>query len=171
MFLKLFLYTALAIGIAFGSFRSPIDYSYHDLKDYLAMLTAVSGMVFTIMGIWIAFIYPNALSRLVNPERVAVADFSDTLDDTRRLEQIVAAVLQSAFVMIVSLLLILTKTFAHAWLANTSYLAVAKASSVGIVITITLIQFEAVFWVVVSNVMFINELHRKRQDRKSEDMG
>lgn len=171
MFTKLFLYVALAVVIAFLAFKSSVSFSYQDLKDYLSMLTAVSGMVFTIMGIWIAFIYPNALSRLVNPVKVAVADFSDTLDDTKRLEKIVAAVLQSAFVMLVSLLLILAKTFLYSWLASTPYLALAKASSAGIVITITLIQFEAVFWVIISNVMFINELHRKRQDRKSEELG
>ena len=40
----------------------PIDYKYDDYKDFINILINISGMIFTIMGIWIAFLYPNALS-------------------------------------------------------------------------------------------------------------
>ena len=53
-----------------------LTYSFNDLKDYMNVLLGISGMVFTIMGIWIAFLYPNALSRIVDPNKIKTADFA-----------------------------------------------------------------------------------------------
>ena len=59
---------------------------YNDFANYCTLLVSVSGMVFTIMGIWLAFLYPNALQRIVNPKTIETVDFTEQLEDTRRLE-------------------------------------------------------------------------------------
>lgn len=64
---------------------------------------------FTIMGIWLAFLYPNALQRIVNPKTIETVDFTEQLEDTRRLEAIVGSVLKSSFVMITLLVVYLVK--------------------------------------------------------------
>ena len=88
---------------------SDINYVYNDFANYCTLLVSVSGMVFTIMGIWLAFLYPNALQRIVNPKTIETVDFTEQLEDTRRLEAIVGSVLKSSFVMITLLVVYLVK--------------------------------------------------------------
>ncbi|MBY4696661.1 hypothetical protein K6W21_21570 [Burkholderia latens] len=162
-------YVVAFIVLGYIYFIVPVNYGLSDFKNYTDVLLAVSGMVFTIMGIWIAFLYPNALSRIVDPKKIAVADFSESLTDARRLEAIVASVLKSAlavmFVLASYLLkIIICKT---AFYANNVILI--KSIALSSVTMLSIIQLEAVWAVVWANVMFINDLHRKRQERKADE--
>ncbi|MCV2350443.1 hypothetical protein [Paucibacter sp. Y2R2-4] len=145
-----------------------IEYKYDDLKDFIGLLIQIAGMVFTIMGIWIAFLYPNALSRLVNPEKIETADFSETLSETRRLEKIVAAVLMSAAVAVGLSLVIFFKVVLWKTGIYFEHRLAIKSAALAFVGLCTIIQLEAVGSVILANVIFINDLHRKRQDRKAE---
>lgn len=168
MLLKMFLYLAVLVGSGVAAARIPIAYKYDDLRDYIGLLSGVSGMVFTIMGIWIAFIYPNALSRLVNASKIVNADFSDTLEDTKRLENIVAAVLKSALVACGLILIVLTKVAIWKTSFYAEYASLIKAGAFSVVVLATVVQIEAIASVIFANVMFINDLHRKRQDREAD---
>ena len=169
MIFRYILYLAISVGVYWIGNHFTINYKYEDYKDFLTLISGVSGMVFTIMGIWIAFLYPNALSRLVNPTKIITADFSDSLADAKRLENIVAAVLKSAFVMISALLITMTKIFLYLTPIYIEYRFEIKYSALAVLVFITIMQIEAVFSVIISNVMFINELHWRRQDRKSQE--
>ena len=52
----------LLIAIKWGS-----SYNYNDIKDILSTLQNISVMIFTIAGIWLAYIYPKAISGIVKP--------------------------------------------------------------------------------------------------------
>lgn len=166
MILRAIGYPAIFLLIFVVSKKLAVDFKYEDLKDYLGILSNVSAMVFTLMGIWIAFLYPNALARLVNPKTIEIADFSETLEDTRRLESIVGAVLKSAIVMICAMSIALAKIFIHKtgfYLEHQSVLKHLALSAAGLM---SIVQLEAVMGVVFANVMFINDLHRKRHDKE-----
>lgn len=169
MIVRLIVYGALAAGGFGASLHWNQDFRYEDYRDFLTLLSAVSAMVFTIMGIWIAFLYPNAISRILSPETLVAADFSESGSDSRRLEKIVGAVLLSALVMVVALLIILLKIVLSATPLYVEYRSHLKATALSALIFITCIQFEAIFHVVISNVMFINDLHSKRQSRQAEE--
>ena len=169
MLIRVFSYIGVAIAFFFWQAKFPIEYQYVDFKDYLNLLASISGMVFTIMGIWIAFLYPNALSRLVSPGKIAAADFSETLEDTKRLENIVAAVLTSALVMVAALAVTFAKITLHKAPLFTEHTIFFKGAALSILLVMTMVQIEAVFSVVLANVRFINELHRKRNDRQAEE--
>ena len=124
-------------------------------------------MVFTIMGIWIAFLYPNALSRIIDP-KITTVDFSESLQETKRLEALVSSVLKSAFVIILLMLIYLGKVL----LFKTNYYLVHASLIKDLVLSTTVLlsymQCEAVFYVMYSNIMFLNDLHNKREDRKAD---
>lgn len=162
-------YLCLAVACYFASVEFGHDYKYEDYKDYLTLISAVSGMVFTIMGIWIAFLYPNAISRIVNSEKLIVKDFSESKSDSKRLEGIVGAILTSSLVMIAALLITLAKIILWMTPIYTAYKLQFKSGALSIAVFITLVQIESVLHVIFSNVMFINDLHFKRQDRQSEE--
>lgn len=145
------------------------DYNYSDLEKYMELLLTVSAMVFTIMGIWIAFLYPNALNKIVNPKKVEYADFNDSLNETKRLEGLVASVLRSAFVVTAVVLIFLSELVFSFFLTNSEYFLSVKQLVVSLVIVLTFLQLESVFYVMYSNVMFINELHNKREEREADD--
>ena len=146
-----------------------VRYAYADFKASADMLLNVSGMVFTIMGIWIAFLYPNALSRLADPQRIRSADFSATLGETRRLEAIVASILKSGLVVVG----ILTMFFAIVVLRGSSFGAAHwdefKALALGLLTTLVAMQLDAVASVAYANIMFINDLHGKREARQANE--
>lgn len=144
-------------------------YSYSDYKDYLALLAGLSGMVFTIMGIWIAFLYPNAMSRIVSSERLVARDFSESRSDAKRLESIVGAVMISALIMLAILFVTLLKIIVMMLPLYLVYKEGIKSGALAVAVFMTLIQMESVINVVISNVMFINDLHFRRQVRQSED--
>lgn len=126
-------------------------------------------MVFTIMGIWIAFLYPNAMNRIVSPNKLIAKDFSESQSDSKRLESIVGAIMTSALVMITALLITLAKIVIFVTPIYVDYRFEFKSAALAAVIFITLAQLESVFRVVLSNIMFINDLHFKRQVRKSDE--
>ncbi|WP_236233059.1 hypothetical protein [Pseudomonas tohonis] len=140
-----------------------------DFSAVLDRLFDVSSMVFTLMGIWVAFLYPNALLRLTNPNKIETADFSETLGETKRLEAIVAAILKSAAVVCVILLVELSQLTLHATSLYKEHSRPFNLTAFSVAITLSAIQLEAVMYVIFSNVMFINDLHSKRENREGDE--
>lgn len=138
-------------------------FTYSDFKDYCSTLLAISGMVFTIMGIWIAFVYPNAIKRLQDPDKIKIADFTATMQDTRRLESIVGSIMESGAVAISITLIYLLKLILSGLPIFLEYREAIKAIAAGFVIFLTLVQCSAVFSVIYANYLFIDDLHTRRE--------
>ncbi|WP_341914751.1 hypothetical protein [Polaromonas sp. YR568] len=132
-------------------------------------MSGVSGMVFTIMGIWIAFLYPNAMSRILTPSKLVAVDFSESRSDAKRLELIVGAVMASALVMLGALLITLAKILLQMTPIYVEHRIQFKAAALSCLLFITFAQMESIFHVVLSNIMFINDLHFRRQGREADE--
>lgn len=166
---RVLLYSCISIVAYYVYVRWQPRFSYSDYKDYLTSLSGISGLVFTIMGIWIAFLYPNAISRIADPNKLIAKDFTESKSDAKRLESIVGAIMTSAIVAVLVLLITLTKTLLGSTSIYTEFHTNLRAIAIAAAIFLTLIQLESVFHVVISNVMFINDLHFKRQNRQSDE--
>lgn len=167
--MKYYAYVISLLFFTFMFFYFNVNYSYLDLKDYLSTLLTISGMIFTIMGIWIAFLYPNALQRLVNTTTIENADFSGTLEDTKRLESLVASVLRSIFIATSIMLIYLAKIIITGFPFFQEYILFIKSFSLSFVIMLGVFQLESVFYVIYSNIMFVNDLHNKKEDREADN--
>ncbi|AZO83692.1 hypothetical protein BOO88_10555 [Stutzerimonas stutzeri] len=150
------------------SYKYGVSYSYSDFKDYGNNLLAISGMVFTIMGIWVAFIYPNAILRLQAPSKIKNADFTQTLEDTRRLESIVGCIMKSAFVATALCLVFLIKILASSTPLYKENIQLIKSLVLGVTMLLTILQGSAVASVMYANFMFIEDLHRRRESRQGD---
>lgn len=119
------------------------------------------------MGIWIAYVYPNAVLKIVQPSSVA-AIFSD--EDLKRVRLLVGVVVFSALILVLLLLGVSVKTF----LIKTSLFTLNKTFFVGIglwcMLLIIYAQLLCVYIVVASSVNFIIDLKnlnvRKRLSEK-----
>ena len=151
---------ALVLWISF-SYRN--DLTYADMEPLLSILQNTSAMVFTIMGIWIAYLYPNAIIRILQPSKVE-AVFSE--EDEERVIQIVGVVALSAAV--IGLLII--GTAAVPLLAKSSlyhgYPAFVKGTGLFLIFTLCYAQLFSVYIVFASNLNFIIHIGNLRTKQK-----
>ena len=170
MKIKLFKYVFLfLIAFLFLNYFN-LDYSFSDFKEYTTILVGISGMVFTIMGIWIAFLFPNALNRIVDP-KITTIDFSEALGDTKRLESIVFSVLKSCMALVGISIVFLLKVLFYKTIFYSLHMSIIKSLALSWIVVLSVLLFESVIHVAVSNINFLNDLHKKREDRElDEDM-
>ncbi|WP_456025983.1 hypothetical protein [Pseudomonas capeferrum] len=83
-----------------------IDIDAGSISNILGLLVAIAGAIFTIMSIWVAFLYPNVLKTLKGENLVNV-DFSAGGEDTARLKEIISVIVQSASTMIAAVVLLI----------------------------------------------------------------
>ncbi|EJY1965111.1 hypothetical protein OFV41_002484 [Escherichia coli] len=107
------------------------------------------------MGIWIAYVYPNAVLKIVQPSKVT-AIFSD--DDLKRVRLLVGVVISSALILLVLLTGVTLKTF----LTKTNIFAQHRQvfTGIGIWCLLALIyaQLFCIYAVIASSVNFIIDL-------------
>ena len=82
--------------ITYISYDFRLNVEFKDVESLISTLQNTSAMIFTIMGIWIAYVYPNAVLRIIQPSKVAVV-FSD--EDLERVRLLVGVVILSAFIL------------------------------------------------------------------------
>lgn len=165
---NLIVYPVLFICLGCVYYYLNLQYSYQDFSSYSQVLLSVSSMVFTIMGLWIAFLYPNALQRLVNSS-VEPTDFSDSLNETKRLESLVGSIIRSAIVVVMVMLIYLAKILffqTEFFMNNASNI---KAIMLAVVTFLSILQIESIVYVIKSNVLFLNDLHGKREKREGDN--
>ncbi|MDU5839354.1 MAG: hypothetical protein E6Z53_20190, partial [Pantoea sp.] len=137
------------------------SYTYSDIKDILSTLQNISAMIFTIAGIWLAYIYPKAISAMVKPSiligenkpnsdgeivrpelKLTAEQKEGLLKDVDRITLIVEAIVVSALVILAILLINVAKPiFSH---SETVINHIETFSKIGFFITLTLVYFQIV---------------------------
>lgn len=166
--LRIFFY-GLGIALtAFATYYFKVPSDYVDINSYTGSLMLASSMIFTIMGVWVALIYPNALSKISDPKKIEVADFSEAIQDTRRLEALVASILKSGFVAIGVLAVGVGKIAYSGLLWQWVPRQCAIASVLSFVALLSMVQIDAIIGVLFSNIAFLNDMHRRRRERAAD---
>lgn len=161
--MKVIIYLLVFSVSVYLLFEFNVKYSMSDLKGYTTTLFGVSSMVFTIMGIWLAFLYPRAMANIVEDG----VETSQSIAETKRVEKIVLSVLKSAVVVTILMLLYLL----HVIFSKTSIYALfsygIETTVLSIVILLSFIQIESVLYVIKSNIDFIVRLHEERERKET----
>lgn len=142
-----------------------IDINSDSISNILSLLVAIAGAIFTIMSIWVAFLYPNVLKTLKGENLINV-DFSAGGEDTLRLKQIISVIVQSATTMIVAviiLILLAIKTdFSFSiqiWIASCIQFVLSFISGLQICALISTIRI---------NLSFMDVLEKQRAKRAKD---
>lgn len=142
-------------------------YSYSDIKDIISTLQNISAMIFTISGIWLAYIYPDAIKSLMKPsETVTNINQSEKTDkDIERITLIVKTIVLSALVMFFIILINLTKPI----ISNLDFVLENKyffgKFSFFITALLVYLQIIALLNVVGINVVFLNDVHNEKNKK------
>lgn len=161
-----FLLTIIAIAYLFGD-----KYTYADIKDILSTLQNISAMIFTIAGIWLAYIYPAAVSSIVKPSTITSINYhKETEKDIERITLIVKTIIISAIVIFSIVIINLTKPI----FSNLDFISLHKHvfCKLGFFITALLVylQIIALFSIIASNILFLNDIHDKRNKRELDKL-
>ncbi len=120
------------------------------------------------MGIWVAYLYPDALVRITS-DNITSADFSEAQENSARLKTMVGSIIISALVAMAMIYVLLGKTLIASTEFYEAHRLNIKAAAVTVVIYATLLQTLSVFYIIRSNFLFLIEFHEKRVKRERED--
>jgi hypothetical protein len=147
-----------------------LSFSYSSIKDFLTNMLVVSTMVFTLMGIWIAYLYPDALDKIKDQEsKITNVDFTDTQARLKRLEFIVSSIFKSSITVIIIMAIFVFKIILEASSIYSLALPIIQSLTLPTIVILSLLQFEAIFNVLQANILFINELHGRKQSKEQEE--
>ena len=155
---------ALVIAvITFISYSFRSDIAFKDVEALISILQNTSAMIFTIMGIWIAYVYPNAVLRIVQPSKVT-AVYSE--EDTERVKLLVGVVILSAIILALLVLGIATKSFIVKTDAFTLHTNIFTGIGVWGLLALTYAQLFCIYIVIASSVNFIFDLKNLKTKQK-----
>ncbi|MBK0544640.1 hypothetical protein GZ027_01085 [Klebsiella pneumoniae] len=143
--------------IALASYWLKDKVSYNDIKDILGVLQNISAAIFTIVGLWIGFLYPNAIASIVNDD----VDYIKNTKDAPRIEKLIYVVITSAVVMLSVLFVYLFKSIWSGLSSSIVHTDFVKMIGVTFVYFMCWLQVKCVFSVILSNVSFANNLHSR----------
>lgn len=143
--------------ISLASYWLKDKVSYNDIKDILGVLQNISAAIFTIVGLWIGFLYPNAIASIVNDD----VDYIKNTKDAPRIEKLIYVVITSAVVMLSILFVYLFKSIWSGLSSSIVHTGFIKMIGVTFVYFMCWLQVKCVFSVILSNVSFANNLHSR----------
>ncbi len=152
----------ILVLIAIASYWLKDNVGYDDIKDILGVLQNISAAIFTIVGLWIGFLYPNAIASIVNDD----IDYIKNTKDAPRIEKLIYVVITSAVVMLSILFVYLFKSISSGISSAVVSSDFIKVTGITFVYFMCWLQVKCVFSVILSNVSFANNLHSRIANAK-----
>lgn len=164
--------------LALVSWHTAGNLNFSDIKPIMSILQNGSAMVFTIMGIWVAYVYPVALLQITQPSTVSVKEaskparfsrFNDPansdndlpIEDFERIQLMIRVIIQSAIIFSALILVFVAKAIIVSTGLTVDYLLSIKRIGVFVIYVLTFFQLESIYIVIASNVNFIIDLKNK----------
>lgn len=160
------------------SFRDTLRFS--DLTPLISILQNTSAMIFTIMGIWIAYLYPEAIVKIINSSKDEVSipnndtvkpfplkkefDKKSYIKNESRIKIIVGIVALSASVMICLIIITLAYPLViNSWIYQTTP-SVIRGLGLFVIVTLTYAQIFAIYIVIASNINFLRDITKLKNE-------
>jgi len=161
--------------------------TFLDLTPLLSILQNTSALIFTIMGIWIAYLYPEAIIKIFNSssegstvkDTAIVKQFPTGQEMLKkqfekegykehesRIKIIVGVVALSASVMVCLIII----TIAYPLLKNgwiyQSFPSVIRGGGIFFILTLTYAQLFSIYIVIASNINFLRDITKLKNKIK-----
>jgi hypothetical protein len=140
--------------------------TYSQINGLLDSLQELSAAVFALAGIWVAYIYPEAIAAFTNPKDISLLQGTEK---TKRVEELVLIILNSAFVLLVTMFIFLFETL----FKNLPIIQLNKEFIrfilVSLSIFLTVVQSRSMLYVMKNNINFVNELYDYKRKTKADN--
>lgn len=137
-----------------------------DMQSILSTLQNISAAVFTIAGIWIAYIYPEAISSFTNPDKIALLKGTES---TEQVKSLVFTVITSASVLTCTLLFSLVSFLyknSNIVMANKGFFVFISTT---FVVYLSLNQTKAILNVILNTLRFVSKLFYLKTEKEVND--
>lgn len=162
--IRLAIYTGLALAASVLT-KGLVDDTI--LKNTLGVLQNISAAVFTLSGLWIAIIYPEAIKSYTSNK---VQLIKGTVH-TKRVESLILGVSTSAFVLLSIVVFTLLKPVLDKTNIFGSYSGYIDYFFLFYFYLINILQIKALLGILINGMLFALELYRKAEDaQRNEDM-
>ncbi|CAI1913123.1 hypothetical protein ACJ8J6_19330 [Serratia sp. CY47279] len=151
----------LILVLVFFSYKKIV---FNDIKDIIGTLQNISAAIFTIVGLWVGFLYPNAIAGIVNDN----VDYIKNTKDAPRIEKLIYVIIISALVMMTTLIFYITKAFLGQTELYQCYKNIIKFIALTIITYMSWMQIKCILSVILSNINFANNLHARINKAKIE---
>ncbi|WP_209328256.1 hypothetical protein [Pseudoalteromonas sp. PA2MD11] len=162
---NILLHSLYILVSALGGYYSIGVLTYKDFNPAISVLQNISAAVFTLSGIWIAYLYPQAISSITSSSKVGLIKGSE---DAKRVENLVYVVSTSALVLFFILLInvfepIFNKVISVECKQNFDCIIVSC------IFYLTIIQSFSILKIIASNLDFVYRLSYKVTEKKVDD--
>lgn len=161
-----FIQASLLVMSFVMSWLSSGKISSSDLTSLLSTLQNISAAVFTIAGIWIAYIYPEAISSFTNPDKIALIKGTES---TEQVKSLVFTVIISASVLTCTLLFgVFSLLYKNSDLVieNKGFFVLISTT---FVVYLSLNQTKAILSVIINTLRFVSKLFYLKTEREVND--
>lgn len=135
---------------------------FTDVKDVVGTLQNISAAIFTIIGLWVGFLYPNAIQGIVSDN----VDYIKNTKDVPRIERLIYVIIVSALVMLGTLVFYILKALIGNLNIYSEYRVVIKFTALVFVFCLCWLQSRCIFSVIISNFRFANNLYSRINESK-----
>lgn len=140
------------------------EFTYNDVKDIFGVLISISAAIFTIVGLWVGFLYPTAMSSIVNDD----ISYIKNEKDSPRVEKLVYIIIISASIMIGILLLFLIRALFHNLPLYKSHVYIFRYVGMAYIYFLAWMQVRCVLSLIATNLHFVNQLHGRLNKARME---
>ena len=137
-----------------------------DVDELLSSMVDISSALFAAVGIWVAYLYPEAISVLTERKNIILMN---GIDHTRKVETLVVNMMVSASVLLTVLLLRFVQFIFENFPLFFHYKGEVKYFVVFVVSVTCLMQIYSLFSLMRVNVSFINRMHSVKLEKKATD--
>ncbi|MFS4413456.1 hypothetical protein [Providencia sp. T47] len=139
---------------------------YLDITNIIAVLQNISAIVFAITGVWIAYLYPNAIAGLTKNEKI---DFFASKSDARKVESLVLIIIISALVLVGIAVFYLTSTTIKGTLLYDEHQSIIKLIGTFYIFSLLYIEIICILMIVLNSISFMNGLYRFLADKELDE--
>ncbi len=137
-----------------------------DLTSILSVLQNISIAIFTLSGIWIAYLYPEAISAYADNNKILLIN---DLEDIKRVESLVLTIIVSALILLGILFYNLVYSFFSNHTLVLNNIESFKSMAIFYVVLLSSIEILVVISILKNNISFVNRLHKERSKRLAEN--
>lgn len=160
--LRHFIY--ISVSILAGYYSMDI-LTYKDFNPAVSVLQNISAAVFTLSGIWIAYLYPQAISSITSSSKVGLLKGSE---DAKRVENLVYVVSTSALVLFFILLISVFEPIFYKVIPSDNKVKL-NCLIISCLFYLTIIQSISILKIIASNLDFVYRLSYKVTEKEVDD--
>lgn len=138
-------------------------FTMSNASQLISVMQNGTAMIFTVLGIWLAYIYPNVILKITQPDKF---DVLFTEEDSQSVTMIVSVIICSAFIMVALIIGSAAWPIVSAFDFLIQNRDIIKGVGLSSLLILVYVLLCCIYLVIITNLNFL--IHLKNQQNKRE---